>query len=474
MLQNLAILACGGLALAAPRLEQRANHIAAIPTKPPRGSEPGAAPTRVSDTVTGSTTHGTYSGTATTTGQEVGPTTLLMKNDGQPTAPTGTYYNKNGDMEAPFQLPYVPGGGKGVNGSNLPRYMVESDYDYASVNLGLHQEYIELDLFNHGVAMFSEEDFVAAGLTAEDRTFLQFMATQEADHATLLTNMLGESAPKQCVYNYPFTTVREYIDFNIKLTRWGESGNWGFLSHLDSREVSTLLVQAEAVEARQQQIFRQWLGLHPMPVSFIPGIPQSWHWTLLAPYISYCPENNTRIPWQNFPQLTIHNLPNPNRVSPNNTKTNEVVGSRIADPSQSNLTETESCVYNTTLGYDCSPAVAHNRSEPLTFPGRKVFLSWEEPGKAVGPNNSYITTATAGEPKFVAWLSQINLTYTPLEVTAQNEGWTWQPPNEVYVNDPAVNETIFLAVTDTDLYLTPFNLTLINPHVKALGIMIAG
>lgn len=161
-------------------------------------------------------------------------------------------------------------------------------------------------------------------------------------------------------------------------------------------------------------------------------------------------------------------------VSPNDTKPNEVVGSRVADPSKSNLTEAESCVHNTTTGYDCSPTVAQNRSEPLTFPGRQVFLSWEDPGKAVGPNNSYVTTSTCGEPKFVAWLSQINLTYTPLEVTGKNEGWTWQPPNEVYVNNPAVNETVFLAITDTDLYLTPFNLTLINPHTRALGIMIAG
>lgn len=66
--------------------------------------------------------------------------------------------------------------------------MVESDFDYASVNLGLHQEWIELELFNHGVARFSEEDFIEAGLTPEDRTFLSFMATQEADHVTLLSN----------------------------------------------------------------------------------------------------------------------------------------------------------------------------------------------------------------------------------------------------------------------------------------------
>lgn len=208
--------------------------------------------------------------------------------------------------------------------------MVESDFDFESVNLGLHQEFIELDLFNHGLAKFSDQDFIDAGLTAEDRAFIAFMATQEIDHATLLTNMLGEAAPKQCVYDYPFTTVREFIDFNVKLTRWGESGNWGFISHLDSREVATLLVQAESIEARQQMAFRQMLGLHPMPVSFTPGkllkkldvetttdinpgIPQSWHWTLLAPYISSCPANNTRIAWQNFPALHILNTPNPNR-----------------------------------------------------------------------------------------------------------------------------------------------------------------
>jgi len=352
--------------------------------------------------------------------------------------------------------------------------MVESDFDFMSVALGLHQEWIELDLFHHGLAKFSAKDFEEAGLTAEDRAFIAFMANQESDHATLLTNMLGEAAPKQCTYDYPFTTVREFIDFNVKLTRWGESGVWGFLSHLDSLEVSTLLVQNTAVEARQQMAFRQMLGMNPMPFSFLPGIPQSWHWTLLAPYISSCPQNNTRLAWQNFPALRILNQPNANRVSPNDTKINELVGTRVADPSNSTLSPAESCVKNTTTGYNCSPAISRNRTEPLTFPGRKVFLEWEDPGMAVGPNNSYITSTTAKEPKFLAWLGQLNLTYTPLEVTGPNEGWSYQPPNEVFEGDPAVNGTIFLAVTDTDLFVTPFNLSLINPHVRALGIMHAG
>jgi len=93
---------------------------------------------------------------------------------------------------------------------------------------------------------------------------------------------------------------------------------------------------------------------------------------------------------------------------------------------------------------------------------------------AVGPNNSYVTSTTAGQPTFVAWVSQLNLTYTPLTVTGANQGFTYQPANEVYQGDPAVNGTMFVALTDSDLFLTPFNLSMINPHVFALGIYQAG
>jgi hypothetical protein len=54
--------------------------------------------------------------------------------------------------------------------------------------------------------------------------------------------------------------------------------------------------------------------------------------------------------------------------------------------------------------------------------------------------SGYITTTTAKAPKFLAWVSQLNLTYTPIIVTGPNQGWSYQPPNEVYVGDPAVNE----------------------------------
>ncbi|KAF2268027.1 hypothetical protein CC78DRAFT_558601 [Lojkania enalia] len=428
---------------------------------------------RVSSDLTGQTSHGPYFGTPTATGAIMADTTLAQSISPHPPNPTATYYNAEGVLLNPALAPYVPNGGLGTNGTE-PRYQVESDFDFESIALGLYQEWIELDLFNNGLAVFSESDFLAAGLTAEDRAYISFMAHQESGHATLLTNMLGEAAPVQCTYNYPYTTVREFIDFNQKLTRWGESGVWGFLAHLDSREVANLLSQSIATEARQQMSFRQMLGLHPMPVWFETGIPQSWQWTYLAPYISSCPMNQTRLAWQNFPGLIIANQPNPNRFSPNDTTPYEIVGNRTSDPSISDIPNDESCVNVNVTGYSCGPAIARNRSEPLSFPGKLVNLTWESPGMPVGPNNSYVTSTAAGAPTYVAWVAQLNLTYTPLTVTGNNTGYTYQPASEVYQGDPALNGTAFVALTDSDPYLTPFNLSMINPHVVALGVYQAG
>ncbi|KAK3641436.1 hypothetical protein LTR56_011249 [Elasticomyces elasticus] len=447
--------------------------VPAISTLAPSTGIYGPDPQR-SSLPTGPTSHGPYSGEATTIGA-VSTDAASATIPTLPPNPTATYYNTNGKLQNEQPIPYTPAGGLGTNGS-LPRYMVESDFDYESITLGLYQEWIELDLFNNGVATFTEEDWAAAGLGPEDVSLIQFMAQQEQGHATLLGNMLGETAPPQCTYDYPFTNVREFVDFNQILTRWGESGVWGFINHLDSREVGQLLAQSIATEARQQMIFRQMSGLHPMPVWFETGIPQSWAWTYLAPYISSCPENTTRLAWQNFPALHVPNQANINRVSPNDTGLYERTDNRTSSPATI-PDQDESCLNLNKTGYGCGPAIGHNRSEPLSFAGKQVLLQWDAPGQAVGPNNSYTTSVSpvAGPPAFVAWVAQLNLTYTPLVITGENSGYTYQPNGTVYENgSPIVNGTSFIALTDTDLFLTPFNLSMINPHVVALGMYQAG
>ena len=84
------------------------------------------------------TFHGPYSGTPTTTGAANGPTTLAASVGTLPPNPTATYYNSAGIPLNPMPAPYTPAGGLGTNGS-LPRYMVESDFDFESIALGLYQ-----------------------------------------------------------------------------------------------------------------------------------------------------------------------------------------------------------------------------------------------------------------------------------------------------------------------------------------------
>ena len=198
------------------------SQISAVETSAPPPGAPGAADTQRSSVVTGATSHGPYSGTPTTIGAvSNSPTAASVA--ALPPNPTETYYNTNGALQNKQPAPYTPYGGLGTNGTE-PRYMVNSDFDYESITLGLYQEWIELDTFNNAVAIFSEEDFAAAGLTTQDISLIQFMAQQEQGHATLLSNMLGETAPPQCTYDYPYTNVREFVDFNQILTRFGESG----------------------------------------------------------------------------------------------------------------------------------------------------------------------------------------------------------------------------------------------------------
>jgi hypothetical protein len=225
-----------------------------------------AIPPVVSSQVTGVTSHGTYNGSAPTTTGAVSNFPAGTAIPMLPPNPTALKYNPNGLLNDQQPIPYQPAGGLGTNGTE-PVYRVQSDFDYESILLGLYQEWIELDLFHNILATFSEEEFTAAGLTPSDRFLIEFMADQESGHATLLSNLLGGpgGATPQCIYNYPFTTVHEAFDFTQKLTRFGESGVWGFQAHLDSREVAQLLDQSIATEARQQMIFRQFSGLFPMP-----------------------------------------------------------------------------------------------------------------------------------------------------------------------------------------------------------------
>ena len=178
------LLSFGALAAAAP-----------APQVTDSALNPPIAPLRSSQ-VTGATSHGPFNGPAPTiTGALTAPAVAASAAPGG--LPPITYTNNNGLLQAGYEpVPYQPAGGAGTNGT-IPYYHPLSDFDYESLTLALYQEWIELDLFHNGLARFSVAEFTAAGLTAEDRFLIEFMADQEVGHSTLLSNILG---PAVCCY----------------------------------------------------------------------------------------------------------------------------------------------------------------------------------------------------------------------------------------------------------------------------------
>lgn len=227
------------------------------------------------------------------------------------------------------------------------------------------------------------------------------------------------------------------------------------------------MLQSITTEARQQMIFRQFTGLFPMPVWFEVGIPQSWAWTLLAPYISSCPANTTRLAWQNFPALTITNQPNSAKTDPNQGPDKATTG---GNPSNSTSAgDGNSCLDNNDVGSNCSPGISRNRSIPLSYPGRPVHFEFGDVGSPIGPNNSYVTSRSelADAPRYAMFVSQLNATYVELTNITDTGATAIQPNMSTFAGDPAVNGTMFIAITSQNPYLTPYNLSMINPFVYA-------
>ncbi|CAH7669703.1 protein rds1 [Phakopsora pachyrhizi] len=309
-------------------------------------------------------------------------------------------------------------------------------FDFQSINLALNQEWIELDLFRYALRRFSPSEFREAGLNVSDRVLVNFMADQEVSHATVLSNILGPRAAKPCQYEYPFNTVRGFIDFAQKLTRWGESGVYGFLSFLENPNSAQLLLESIATEARQQQIYRQFEGLFPVTVYHVVGIPQSWAWTLLHPYLKSCPKSNPFVEFDIYPSLRILNNPNPYAINPQ------------------------------------PPSIAPIRNTSLSQPGRRVFFRFDRPGRRVNPDGDYQTVSRSRSrfPRYAAWASQYNVTYSELRNVNSTSAWTIQPNSTLFpnqVNYPSINGTMFIVLTDTNLPVTPSNITLLNDHIIA-------
>jgi hypothetical protein len=135
---------------------------------------------------------------------------------------------------------------------------------------------------------------------------------------------------------------------------------------------------------------------------------------------------------------------------------------------------------NSTTDPHFGPAISTQRTA-FSHSGREVKFEFEAPGKQVGPDGKYTTSTNACAPKFAAWISQLNVTYTPLEdVKFPNmdgdvvgTSTTKQPevpelyPGLTTHGHHVINGTVFVALVDDDAHITPANMSELNAHIVA-------
>jgi hypothetical protein len=246
------------------------------------------------------------------------------------------------------------------------------------------------------------------------------------------------------------------------LTRFGESGVYGFLPALDSRPAAQLLLQSISTEARQQMIFRQLAGAFPMPVWFESGISQSMAWTLLSPYLVSCPASNPKIKWNS------EYLPAGYQNSTNQKFTSflSTVFPSLEINNNPNLT-----------AEGVESAVSTNRTAFVTPGVTKLELTYEAPGLPKSYNqsgNSSLYTSALGknvtqtENLTCVFIAQLNATNVPFQRTGNNSGTCLMPNGTLFSQgNPILNDTNFILLTSESIYVTPYNLSLLDDVIVA-------
>lgn len=79
-----------------------------------------------------------------------------------------------------------------------------------------------------------------------------------------------------------------------------------------------------------------------------------------------------------------------------------------------------------------------------------------------------MTSTNVGALWFASWVTRLNITYSPSQNISGNTARTVQPTVNTVENEPAINGTIFLVLTDSDLYNASFDPTQFNPDARAL------
>ncbi|TFY77487.1 hypothetical protein EWM64_g6526 [Hericium alpestre] len=200
------------------------------------------------------------------------------------------------------------------------------------LNFALTLEHLENNFYTGGLAKFTPEDFVNAGLPPWVYGRVQQISAHEAEHVEFLTEILGDQAVKPCEYSFPYDDPKSFLHISHALETVGTSAYEGAAKFIQNRDYLMAAATILGVEARHSS----WLDSAvrkgaAWSTSFDTPLDLNQVFSIAAAFITSCPPDNTPLPVKAFAPLA---LVDPNSAAPGNTVTIQWTAPEGYDKSQ--------------------------------------------------------------------------------------------------------------------------------------------
>ena len=160
-------------------------------------------------------------------------------------------------------------------------------------------EHLEDKFYREGLSNYTEDDFANAGFDATFYGNLKIISSDETTHVGFLTAALtkaGATPVKECTYAFGATDPKSFITISSILEGVGVSAYLGAAAEIASAAYLTAAGSILTVESRHSSYIRAALGQVPFPTPFDVPLTLDEVYTLAAPFIVSCPEDNPKLP----------------------------------------------------------------------------------------------------------------------------------------------------------------------------------
>ncbi|KAI4134958.1 MAG: hypothetical protein LQ341_005945 [Variospora aurantia] len=189
------------------------------------------------------------------------------------------------------------------------------------LNYALTLEHLEDKFYREVLEQFSESDFAAAGYDSTFYNNLQEISSDETTHVSFLTAALtaaGVTPVQECTYAFNITDINSFLVLSSVLEGVGVSAYLGAAADIMSKAYLTAAGSILTVEARHSSYIRSTLKQSPFPSPFDVPLTLNQVYTLAAPFIVSCPEDNPALPVKAFPTL-VSSPSNPENITAGTT-----------------------------------------------------------------------------------------------------------------------------------------------------------